>query len=251
MPNWKCVLRTCIDCPKYKVSIVESDETLDSPIIKFHIYEVFTICSKHGIIGSGNVCDLCSQSVHVGKKPVKLSRRKFLTLKELSIGSYIKMYYLPALEKYLYHIFYVQFLSKNICGKIRSERCLSILCGILPVRDYAERLSTHFNLEVQSNHSGNGRFLSIEGSNLQYIDDDHDGNSEFDSHLSEDSRQDASITHAHMISMLNELKKSNKLKPKCTIWESSDGCCKQYCCGASLYFLSFYCLTLILTLIGS
>ena len=41
-----------------------------------------------------------------------------------------------------------------------------------------------------------------------------------------------------MTSMLNELKKGNKLKPKCTIWESTDGCCKKYRCGASLYFLS-------------
>ena len=41
-----------------------------------------------------------------------------------------------------------------------------------------------------------------------------------------------------MIPMLNESKKGNKLKPKCTIWESTDCCCKQYCCGASLYFLS-------------
>ena len=37
--------------------------------------------------------------------------------------------------------------------------------------------------------------------------------------------------------MLNEVKKVNKLKPKCTIWEITDGCCKQYRCGASLYFL--------------
>ena len=74
---------------------------------------MFIICSKHGTIGSGNVCELCSQSVHVGKKPVKLSRRKILTLKELSIGSFMKMYYLPALEKFLYHIFYVQVLSKT------------------------------------------------------------------------------------------------------------------------------------------
>ena len=78
----------CIDCPKHKTPTVESDETFDSPIIKFHIYEGFTICSKHGTIKSGNVCDVCSQSVYVGKvnKPVKLSRRKILTLKELSIG---------------------------------------------------------------------------------------------------------------------------------------------------------------------
>ena len=41
-----------------------------------------------------------------------------------------------------------------------------------------------------------------------------------------------------MISMLNELQKCNKIKPKCTIWESTDGRCKQYRCDASLYFLS-------------
>ena len=38
--------------------------------------------------------------------------------------------------------------------------------------------------------------------------------------------------------MLNELQKCNKLKPKCAIWESTDGCYKQYRCGSSLYFLS-------------
>ena len=95
---------------------------------------MFTICSKHGTTGSGNVCELCSQSVHIGNKPVKLSRRNILTLNELSIESFMKMYYLPALEKFLYHIFYVQILSKNICGKMRSERCLSILGDILSVR---------------------------------------------------------------------------------------------------------------------
>ena len=121
---------------------------------------------------------------------------------------------------------------------MRSERCLSIPGDILSVRDYAERLSAHFNLEVQSDHFGNGRSLSIEGNNLQYIDEDHVEHSEFHSHLSDDCRQDASTTHAHMTSMLEELKKGNKLKPKCTIWESTDGCCKQYRCGASLYFLS-------------
>ena len=147
----------------------------------------FGMVKKHVTLGSGNVCDLCFQSVHVGNKPVKLSKRKLLTLKELSIGSFIKLYYLTALEKYLYHTFYVQVLSKNICGKIRSKRCLSIPGDILSVRDYAENLSDYFNLEVQSDHFANGRSLSIEGNKLQYIDDDHDEYSEFYSHLSDDS----------------------------------------------------------------
>ena len=66
---------------------------------------------------------------------------------------------------------------------MRSERCLSIPGDILSIRDYAERQSTHFNLEVQSDHFGNGRSLSIEGNNLQYIDEDHEGHSKFHSHL--------------------------------------------------------------------
>ena len=103
----------------------------------------------------------------------------------------MKMYYLPALEKFLYHIFYVQVLSKNICGKMRSERCLSIPDDILSVRENAEYLSAHFNSEVQSDHFGNDRPLSIEGNNLQYIDEDHEEHSEFHSHLLDNSRQDA------------------------------------------------------------
>ena len=130
-----------------------------------------------------------------------------LTLKELSIGSFMKLHYLPALEKFIYHIFYVQVLSKNICGKMRSERCLSIPGDILSVRDYAERLSAHFNLEVQSYHFGNGKSWSIEGNNLQYIDEDHEEHDEFRSYLSDDSRQDASTTHAHMTSMLKNWRK--------------------------------------------
>ena len=123
---------------------------------------------------------------------------------------------------------------------MRNERCLSILGDILSVRDYAERLSAHSDLEIQSDYFGNGRSLSIEGFNIQYIDEDHEEHSEFHSHLSDDSRQDVPTTHAHLISMLNELQKYEKLKPKCTILESTDGCCKQYRCGASLYFLSFF-----------
>ena len=106
------------------------------------------------------------------------------------------------------------------------------------MRDYTGPLSAHFNLEVQSDHFGNGRSLSIEGCNIQYIDQDHEDYSEFYYHPFGDSRQDTSTIHAHMISLLNELQQCKKLKPKFTILESNDGYCKQYRCGVSLYFLS-------------
>ena len=53
-----------------------------------------------------------------------------------------------------------------------------------------------------------------------------------------DSRQYASTTHAHMVSMLTELRKNKQLKQRCTIWESTDGYCKQYRCGTALFFKS-------------
>ena len=60
------MLRSCIDCPKYNIPTVEYGETIHSPIIKFHIYEIFTIFSKHGTIGSGNfLCHVYSESVSV------------------------------------------------------------------------------------------------------------------------------------------------------------------------------------------
>ena len=42
-----------------------------------------------------------------------------------------------------------------------------------------------------------------------------------------------------MISILKYLKTCNKLEKKCTIWESTDDCCKEHRCGEALYFLSF------------
>ena len=44
---------------------------------------------------------------------------------------------------------------------MRKEVCLSIPGSILFVRNYAEKISTHLNLKIQSDHFGNERSLSI------------------------------------------------------------------------------------------
>ena len=41
-----------------------------------------------------------------------------------------------------------------------------------------------------------------------------------------------------MVSMLTDLRKNKQLTQRCTIWESTDGYCKQYRCGAALFYLS-------------
>ena len=62
---------------------------------------------------------------------------------------------------------------------------------------------------------------------------------QFHSHFSADSRQDASTTNVHVVKMMDKLKLNNQAISGCTVWESTDGCSKQYRCGSTLYFLSY------------
>ena len=161
----------------------------------------------------------------------------------------MKEYYIPALEKYVYHIFCVYICSKNICGRMKSEGCFAVrvkFCLFETTLNVCLRISIW---KTRSDHCENGRSSSIEGCNIEFVDEYHNAQSEFNSYLLDNSRQDTSITRAHMISMLKELEKGNKLNRICIIWESIDGCCKQYRCGASLCLLFYFRLTLILLLI--
>jgi hypothetical protein len=78
-------------------------------------------------------------------------------------------YYLPAFEKYAYHIHDVRTLPKDFCGKERFEAFKKRPGDVNTRRDYAERLSAKFNLEIQSDHFGNGRSLSMEGSSVEFF----------------------------------------------------------------------------------
>jgi hypothetical protein len=161
-------------------------------------------------------------------------------------------YYLPALEKNAYHIHHVRILSKDFCGKERFEAFKKRPGDVNTRRDYAERLSAKFNLEIQSDHFGNGRSLSMEGSSVEFFSapaivnaeanptGDYSGSitMESQSHFSDESKQDASTTHAHMLVLLEYLFKNNVMKIGSTKWQDTNGCGKQYRCGTALYLVS-------------
>ena len=67
-------------------------------------------------------CNLCEVEQVKGK----IRSRKMLTQRELAIGTFMRDVYLPSLENYIYHIHYVQILSKNHCGTTLKE-CLRTL----------------------------------------------------------------------------------------------------------------------------
>ena len=55
------MLVSCNDCLKHKIPTLESIESDYYLRINFHVYKPFTIHSKHGIIGLGNlICEICS-----------------------------------------------------------------------------------------------------------------------------------------------------------------------------------------------
>ena len=199
--------------PKYNVPKYESNCSIFAPKIKFHLYVLFSTCSLHELIGEGRlICIFCENEKLNGM----IRSRKMLTHRELTIGNFMYDAYLPSLEKYIYRVHYVQILSKNHCGKLRQNACYSKPENVLSIKNYAERMSTNFNLAIKSEHFGNGRSLSIEGwvegCMIDIVYQDLNGYMEFHSNFSDDSRHNASTTHTHMVSMLTEHKNSNQLK---------------------------------------
>jgi hypothetical protein len=158
LPHWNCVLGRCSDCPTYPVPEEEKGTTDESPTIQFHVYENFTQCTVHGpLILRAKECARCIGLADSIKKG-KMATRKHLTLLARPIG---------ALCKYAYHLPHVIILGKRECGVKQQWAFENIVGSIKMRRDYAERLLATFNLEIQSEHFGNGQSLSIEGSTVK------------------------------------------------------------------------------------
>ena len=78
-------------------------------------------------------------------------------MKEVSIGKFMFDSYLSALQKFVYHIYNVEILSKIMCGVKRKNAFICKPGNLWTVRKYDERLSAHLDLEIQSDHFDNGR----------------------------------------------------------------------------------------------
>jgi hypothetical protein len=251
-PSWCCVLRRCLNCPKYPIPIPERGLDDNAPFIKFHFYVNFTKCSRHGVMTlNAKKCTAC-ENQGADEKNGKISTRKELTLLNRPIGIFFRDFYLPALEKYAHHIAHVKILSKSDCGIMRQSTFEETPGDLKTRHDYAERLSAVFADEVQSSHFGNGRSLSIEGSKVESFDSmdlqafmrgdtpatEMVPSMEFHSHFSNDSRQDAATTAAHLTVLLDLLKTNGQFMEGSTLYDETDGCGKQYRCSNAIYLLS-------------
>jgi hypothetical protein len=251
--HWNCVLGRCENCPSYKIHTVEQDATRK---IKVHYYENATMCSKHGdLILRATLCAHCDAQP-LNEKKGHVRTRKHLTLKEEAISNFLTLFYIPKLKEYRYHLPHVKILSHNDCSRLRNDYFNTFPYYAKSRRDYAERLSGHFNLEIQSEHFGQGRNVSIEGSSIrtctieslqQYekgkINEENiERTLETHSHFLDDSRQDASTTQAHMDLLIKRLKEDGRIKESVTKFlEETDGCGKQYQCATGFFLTVFAC----------
>ena len=138
-------------------------------------------------------------------------------MKEVTIGKFMSDFYLPTLKKFMYYIHNVKMLSKIFCGSERRTDLIFKPGSLLTVRDYTERLSAHFDLEMQSDHFGNGRSLSIEDYSVEVCMNNSISCLRFHPHFSNDSRQYASTTNAHMMKMIVNLNLNNQEISGCTV----------------------------------
>ena len=105
-------------------------------------------------------------------KKGRIRTRKYLTLLTRPTGIFMNDFYIPLLKQYALHSAYTRILSKNGCGRMRFDWFKSDDTKIVKtIRDYAERLKLEFNDEIQSEHFGASRNLSIEGCSVRYKDE--------------------------------------------------------------------------------
>jgi hypothetical protein len=141
----------------------------------FHACVPTRSCTKHGVLATGTgikACQCCQALRDTEGNEQKLGKascQKLLSLVGVPIGTFIEDFYLPALEKHACHAPHVQILGNNHCGKLRQEQFLKTPGWVKTKRDCAERLLATFNMEIQSDHFGNGRSLSIEGSSVKFF----------------------------------------------------------------------------------
>ena len=227
----------------------EEELTIFDDYISFHWYETLPSCSIHCMLpkyppevpGVRNVltksCQKCDDFFQADPNYVKgtFRKKKHLVHHTKPFQEFFEKYYLVTMTRYKYHYFLRIMLSKR---NVEDIRLINLLVGeMMSSRDYAERLLMKFHMEIQSEHFGQGRNLSMEGNLIKfYSADDAKIITNFYSFLSDKKTQNAATTDNHMNRLFDKMKLDQV--PITTFYETTDGCAGQYRCGTALWFLS-------------
>ncbi|OEU19555.1 hypothetical protein FRACYDRAFT_235613 [Fragilariopsis cylindrus CCMP1102] len=241
-----CVTGECTACPGFDRPPEELTMNND---ISFHLYDVLPSCSIHNMLpkfppvvdGERHVqtksCVECDLLLEADPNYVRggFYKRKYLTQKKCGFQEFFTDYYLPHLKKYTYHRFLKIILSKSNIEDVRLSRLKP--GEVAGSRDYAERLLMKFHMEIQSEHFGQGRDLSIEGNDIKFFPVGATATtSHFYSFLKDSKIQNAATTDRHMDCLIKILKEKKVLSER--LYETTDGCGPQYRSATALWFLS-------------
>ncbi|OEU07188.1 hypothetical protein FRACYDRAFT_251490 [Fragilariopsis cylindrus CCMP1102] len=241
-----CVTGECTACPGFDRPPEELTMNND---ISFHLYDVLPSCSIHNMLPKfppvidgvrlvqTKSCVQCDLLLEADPNYVRggFYKRKYLTQKKCGFQEFFTDYYLPHLEKYTYHRFLKIILSKSNIEDVRFSRLQP--GEVAGSRDYAERLLMKFHMEIQSEHFGQGRDLSIEGNDIKFYPvGETETTSHFYSFLKDSKIQNAATTDKHMDRLIKILKEKKVLSER--LYETTDGCGAQYRSATALWFLS-------------
>ena len=117
-----------------------------------------------------NLCSLCNDEPNETKRG-KVHKRKMLVLKERIIAEFHKNFYKPVIQKLAFHLPHVRMLGTNNCGKMCREyfKARQDKKDVITRRDYAEQLTEKFPVQIQCQHFGGNRSLSMEGVAVQHF----------------------------------------------------------------------------------
>ncbi|OEU12086.1 hypothetical protein FRACYDRAFT_244336 [Fragilariopsis cylindrus CCMP1102] len=242
----ECILGKCVSCPGFDRPIEELTMEND---ISFHWYDTLPSCSIHNMLPKYPVADDGVRRVQT-KSCVECNveqirdpnyvrggfyKRKYLSQKKCGFQEFFSHYYILYLKRYTYHRFLKIILSKSNIEDVRLSRLQP--GEVIGSRDYAERLLMKFHMEIQSEHFGQGRDLSIEGNDIKFYPlGETETTSHFYSFLKDSKIQNAATTDKHMDRLIKILKNKNVLKDR--LYETTDGCAGQYRSATALWFLS-------------
>ena len=155
-------------------------------------------------------CYMCKQESS-SDNYTKIYTRKELVMMETTNSSFHTSFYIPSIQKLAFHLPHVRIFGINHCGAMwrtafkRRELFQDVLCR----RDYSERAVAIFSHQIQSEYYGGNRSVYLEGIVLEYFrawpksdinstTPSRQRHSVFNSFLSDNSKQDAATTTAHI-----------------------------------------------------
>jgi hypothetical protein len=129
-------------------------------------------------------------------------------------------------------------LGKHNCQKQRRETYHLTAGSVLMAKDYADRFGPTCTNEIQSSAFGRKPTVGLEGATVQWGGND---NMDFHCFFSDDKRQDSRVTYLNTRFLILQLiARASLLSPRHSVlYETMDGCSKQYRSGTALFLMAY------------